>query len=76
MKPLPFTVRVKAWPLAVALVGDSEASEGAGLELLIVKVAALEVPPPGAGLKTVTLALPAPAMSPAGTAAVSWVALT
>ena len=35
-KPVPFTVRVKAAPPAVALVGESEVSVGAGL--LTVKV--------------------------------------
>ena len=39
----------------------------------IVKVCALEVPPPGAGLKTVTCAVPAVAMSEAGIEAVTWV---
>lgn len=43
---------------------------------LIVKVAAPEVPPPGAGLTTVMLAEPAAVMSEAGTSAVSWEALT
>jgi hypothetical protein len=38
---------------------------------LIVKVRALEVPPPGAGLNTVTCAVPATAISDAGIAAVS-----
>src|SRR4030095_9495748 len=42
--------------------------------VLIVKVSALEVPPPG--FTTVTCAVPAALMSPAGIAAVSWVALT
>ena len=36
----------------------------------------MEVPPPGVGLKTVTLAVPAVAMSAARIAAVTWVALT
>src|SRR6266571_7832549 len=42
----------------------------------MVNVAAAEVPPPGAGLTTVTLAMPAAAMSVAGIAAVSCVAET
>ncbi len=42
----------------------------------MVKVWALEVPPPGAGLATVTPALPSSARSDAATAAVSCVALT
>src|SRR5271163_2900430 len=42
----------------------------------MVKVTAPDVPPPGVGLKTVTEAVPAVAMSPAGTAAVNCVPLT
>jgi hypothetical protein len=45
------------------------------VEALIVKVWPLDVPPPGEGLKTVTVALPAPAMSEAGMAAVKVVLL-
>ena len=40
--------------------------------VLIVKLWALEVPPPGL-VNTVTVAVPAMAMSAAGIAAVSWV---
>src|SRR5512136_314442 len=40
------------------------------------RAAVLDVPPPGAGLKTVTLADPAVAMSAAGMLAVSRVSLT
>src|SRR6266542_871310 len=42
----------------------------------MVTVWAFEIPPPGVGLKTVTAALPAPAISLAGIEAVSWPALT
>ncbi len=49
---------------------------GAGFAAVMVKLSVLEVPPPGDGLKTVTAATPALAMSPAGIEAVSWVALT
>jgi hypothetical protein len=42
-----------------------------GTGLLIVKVWALEVPPPGAGVNTVTWAVPANAMSKAEIAAVN-----
>jgi xanthosine utilization system XapX-like protein len=73
-KPVPFTVRVKAAPPAVAPFGESEVIVGAGL--LIVKVCAPEVPPPGAGLVTVTFTEPAVAMSVARIAAVICVALT
>ena len=76
MKPLPLTLRVKAAPPETALAGESEAIDGSGLAALIVNVVALDVPPPGVGLKTVTLALPALPMSPAGTDALSCVALT
>jgi hypothetical protein len=75
MKPVPFTVRVKAAAPTVREVGLRLEIVGAG-GLLIVKVRALEVPPPGAGLTTVTWAVPAVAMSPAAMAAVSWVAET
>jgi len=51
-KPLPLTVRVKAGSPARALEGAKEVMVGTGL--LMVKGAALEVPPPGAGLNTVT----------------------
>jgi len=39
---------------------------------LIVNAAEVDVPPPGAGFTTVTLAVPAAAMSAEGIAAVSW----
>jgi hypothetical protein len=68
-KFVPVMVRVNP-PLPATVV--------AGLMLLIVgkgfvmvKVAVLDVPPPGAGLKTVTFAVPAVATSLAGMAAVS-----
>src|SRR6476469_8370236 len=72
-KLLPFTVSVKAGPPAAALLGESVVNVGVEA-LLIVKVRALETAPPG--FCTVTEALPAAAMSAAGIAAVSWVALT
>lgn len=50
-------------------VGEREVAVGMGL--LIVNVCAPEVPPPGAGVATVTEAVPAVAMSVAGTIAVS-----
>jgi len=62
-KPVPFTVRVKAAPPAVALVGEREAAVGAGL--LMVNVWALDVPPP-AGFVTVTFTVPTVAISAAG----------
>jgi hypothetical protein len=73
-KPVPFTVRAKATPAATALDGDREVIAGAGL--FTVKLTAFDVPAPGAGLVTVTLKMPAAAMSDARMAAVSCVALT
>ena|ERR1700730_5460407 len=70
----PLTVSVKVAPPAKALVGESVVAFGTGL--LTVKVAGAEVPPPGAGLLTVTLTVPAVAMSEAGTEALSLVPLT
>src|SRR5881409_3056428 len=49
---------------------------GTGFAAVMVKLSVLEVPPPGDGLKTVTAAVPALAMSLAGIEAVSWLALT
>ena len=74
MKLAPFTVSVKAGLPAVAELGEMLESVGNGLPAaLMVKVSAPEVPPPGVGLKTVTLADPAVAISAAVMAAVSWV---
>jgi hypothetical protein len=72
-KFVPATVRVNAAPPAVALEGESEVGVGDGL--LMVKVSPLDVPPPGVGFTTVTDAVPAVAMSLAGTEAVNFVAL-
>ena len=59
------------------LVGASEVSAGTGFAgALMVNVSAFEVPPPGAGVTTVTGALPCVTMSLAGIAAVSWPAFT
>jgi hypothetical protein len=75
--PLPLTVRVNPASPAVAELGLRLVVAGTGLsDAVIVKLWALEVPPPGAGLNTVTEAVPAAAISVAGIAAVSWVALT
>jgi hypothetical protein len=68
-KPVPFTVRVKAAPPAVVLGGESDVIVKFEV-LLIVKVWAFDVPPPGAGFVTVTLTGPAVAISAAVIAAV------
>ena len=75
-KPVPLTVRVKALPPAVALAGARLVIVGTGLGALMAKGFAVDVPPPGEGLKTVTWAVPAVAMSAAVIAAVNCVALT
>jgi len=73
MKLLPVTVMVNAGPPAVAELGEMDVRVGTGLLAgLMVKVWAEDVPPPGVGLKTMTLVVPGAAMSEAGMAAVSW----
>ena len=58
-KLLPFTVSVKAAPPAAVLVGASDVRAGTGFAgALMVNVTPFEVPPPGAGVTTVTGALP------------------
>ena len=68
-KPLPLTVNVNAVPPAVTAFGLKVVIVGAGL--LIVNVRLFEVPPPGAGLTTVTVAVPAATRSLDGIVAVS-----
>ena len=67
-------VRTKSDPPAVVEVGLMLVVVGTGL--LIVNVWEPDVPPPGAGLKTVTAIVPAEAMSAAEIAAVNWVVET
>ena len=67
-KLVPLTVKVNDVPPAVTGVGEIDVVVGTGL--LMVKVWADEVPPPGAGVTTVTDAVPAVAISIAGTMAV------
>jgi hypothetical protein len=69
-KPVPFTVRVKAGPPTVAELGLRLVIVGRGL---IVNVAPIDVPPV---VFTVTLTVPAVVIRLAGTASVSFVALT
>jgi len=66
-KLLPVTVKVKAAVPAVRLRGDNEPATGTGF--LTVKETEPDVPPPGAGLDTVTGTVPVAAISLAGTAA-------
>src|SRR5882724_6152999 len=68
--PVPFNVSVNAVPPADDDAGFNPVVAGAGL--LIARACALEVPPPGAVLSTVTVAVPAAAMSLAEIAAVNW----
>src|SRR5436190_1904523 len=72
-KPVPVTVSVKAALPADVLIGDRAARVGD--ELFTVNVCAAVVPPPGAGVTTVTDAVVAAARSETGIAAVSCVAL-
>lgn len=61
LKPVPLTVKAKAGSPTVLTAGLIVVIVGAGL--LIVKVIAVVVPPPGAGLKTVMDRVPAVATS-------------
>src|SRR5712691_4962441 len=71
-KFVPFTVSVNAGPPAGADAGLSPVVVGSGLGAEeMVKVCAFDVPPPGAGLNTVTDAVPIVAMSPLGIDAVN-----
>ena len=70
-KLVPSTVRVNPASPAVLLVGSIPVVVGRGL--LTVNVWTSEVPPPGAGLNTVTSKVPAVAMSAAVMVAVSCV---
>jgi hypothetical protein len=74
-KPVPVRVKVKAVPPTVAKVGAREVSVGAEAAL-IVNDRMPDVPPPGAGFVTVTVAVPAVAISAAVIAADSCVAFT
>ena len=74
-KPVPVRVNVNAAPPTVAEAGANEVSVGAEAAL-IVNDRLPDVPPPGAGFVTVTVAVPAVAISAAVIAAVNCVALT
>jgi hypothetical protein len=70
----PVTVRTKAGPPAVTLVGERPVITGTGF--ITANRAAVETPPPGAGLDTVTCALPAIDRSAVDINATSCVLLT
>jgi hypothetical protein len=76
-KFVPITAKVKACAPAGAQLGSRELIVGMGfVPLLMGKLTILEVPPPGAGLVTITAAMPAEAIAAAGMAAVNCVELT
>jgi hypothetical protein len=78
-KPLPLTVRVRAALPATALDGDRLLMAGTGGvagAVVMVKVRLPEVPPPGAGVKTLTAREPAVARSVLVIVARSWEVLT
>jgi len=75
MKPVPVRLNVKAAPPTAAEFGAKEVSVGPEAAL-IVNDRLPDVPPPGAGFVTVTVAVPAVAISVAVIAAVNCVALT
>ena len=77
MKFVPFTVKVNTGAPAVTLAGESEVMAGTGLveTELMVNTDTFDVPPPGVGLNTVILAVPATATNVTLTDAVSCVAL-
>ena len=69
-KLLPFTVRLTGEPPTFALVGEMLLAVGTGLFTVNVR-AGEEVPPPGAGLVTVTLNVPVVVRSVVGMVAVN-----
>jgi hypothetical protein len=72
-KPVPVRSSVCVPDPATTLAGLTAAITGGGL--LIVKLAAAELPPPGAGLKTVMAAVPPSTRAAAGTVAVTEVSV-
>ena len=67
MNCVPVAVSVNAGPPAVALAGDIDEIVGTGFGAgLIMKLAADDVPPPGAGLRTAMFTVPAELRSDAG----------
>lgn len=74
MKLLPFSVNVNAVPPAIAEFGAREPNDGIGVVML--NCSESELPPPGAGFRTLTFAKFAVCTSAAVIAAVNCVALT
>src|ERR1700704_5733208 len=72
--PDPWAVNVNCGPPAATAPGEIPEICGAGL--LIVNVAALDAPPPGAGFATTICAVPPTARSEGVSAICNWVALT
>jgi hypothetical protein len=76
-KFVPITANVKACAPTGAQSGSRELIVGTGfVPLGMSKFTGFEVPPPGAGLVTVTAAVPAEAIAAAGMTVVNWVELT
>ena len=75
VKFVPFTVSVKPAVPPILLVGSIEVIRGIGAGVAIAKLTEFEFPPPGPGLTTRIVAVPAAAMSEAGICAVSSVLL-
>jgi hypothetical protein len=74
MKFVPLTVKANAELPATTLEGDRDVTDGAGFGgRVIVKLSAGEVPPPGVGFNTVTLAVATLDSREAGTRALSLV---
>jgi len=72
-KLMPVTLSVKAWPLRLALVGETDEIAGPfGWVATIVNVEAEDVPPPGGGFTTVICAKPMLATSDAKIETASW----
>jgi hypothetical protein len=74
MKLVPFTVSIKPAVPAVTVVGEIDVVAGTGA--MVVNCCGFEIPPPGAGLKTVTAAVPADSKLTAARVAVNLVGET
>jgi hypothetical protein len=70
-KFVPITVSVKADSPTNPLAGEIDVIVGLGLALTTLRPIEFDLPPPGAGLHTVTTAVPDAAIAEAGIVAVS-----